>query len=81
MIRIVHSYLRSDVSCREAMLIDPTQFLKSEMRKLKRSRYTVCNLFKYTVCNLLERIPLCALCMHLQYYIYLRKHVLLPDLP
>ena len=63
------------------MLIDQIQFLKSEMRKLKRSRYTVCNLFKFTVCNLLERIHLCALCMHLQYYIYLCKHVFFPDLP
>ena len=50
------------------MLIDQTQFLKSEMRKLDRSRYTLCSLF--------EKILLHALCMHLPYYIYLCKHVL-----
>ena len=71
------------------MLIDQAQFLKSEMRKLERSRYAVCNSFKYavcnsfkyTACNLFERIPLCALCMHLPYYIYLCKHVLFPHFP
>lgn len=73
MLLVFHSYLHSDVSCREAMLIDQTQFLKSEMRKLERSRYTVCNLF--------ERILLCALCMHVPFYIYLCKHVMLPHFP
>ena len=62
------------------MLIDQAQFLKSEMRKLERSRYAVCNSFKYAVCNLFERIPLCALCMHLPYYIYLCKHALFPHI-
>ena len=33
--------LCSGASCREAMLIDQAQFLKSEMRKLDRSRYTM----------------------------------------
>ena len=46
MLLIFHSYLQSDVSCRESMLIDQTQFLKSEMRKLDRSRYTLCSLFE-----------------------------------